>query len=174
MSFADFERLEQGAGHIELLKGELVRLPPAKLRHNQIGKRLLFLLEAALEKVRRDRPDARWGEAYQEMGYFLRRDPGTWLQPDVSLTNPEQASGDYYLGAPLMAFEIISESETATDLDKKVAEYLAYGAAEVWLIYPSSRHAWVYTAAATARRETQSIDSDLLPGVDIPLDQILL
>jgi Uma2 family endonuclease len=48
MSFAEFECLEQGADHIELLKGALIRVPPAKLRHNRIAERIFQLLEGAL------------------------------------------------------------------------------------------------------------------------------
>ena len=57
-------------------------------------------------------------------------------------------------------------------MDKKVTDYLAHGAAEVWVIYPETRHAWVYRQSApAATRET--IHSDLLPGIEIPLDEIL-
>jgi hypothetical protein len=43
----------------------------------------------------------------------------------------------------------------------------------VWVIYPEARHAWVHRDAAAATRETEAIRSDLLPGVEIPLDEIL-
>ena len=174
MSFADFERLEQGADHIELLKGELIRVPPAKRRHNETAERLCDLLKAAIGRVRQENPAAVFGAAYHEMGYELSRDPGTWLQPDVSVTHPDQGGDDYYLGAPLLAFEVVSGSESAQTLDEKVIEYLANGAAEVWLIYPNQRHAWVYSGTpVAARRETRSIHTELLPGIEIPFDEIL-
>jgi hypothetical protein len=37
---------------------------------------------------------------------------------------------------------------------KKVLEYLANGAAEVWLIYPDQRNALVYDASGGVRNET--------------------
>jgi len=103
----------------------------------------------------------------------LATDPPSWLQPDVSVTHPDQAIDRYYLGAPLIAFEIVSEFDRPNDLDAKVEEYFANGSAEVWMIYPKRRHAWVYESSGTALKETRSIHSALLPGVDIPLDQIL-
>src|SRR5579862_2164938 len=109
MSFAEFERLDQGADHIELLEGELIRVPPAKLRHNQIAQRLLMALCAALEDLRAANPAAPLGQAYHEMGYDLTRDPASWLQPDVSITHPNQGAGDYFNGAALLVFEIVSE-----------------------------------------------------------------
>ena len=54
-----------------------------------------------------------------------------------------------------------------------MSEYLANGSEEVWLIYPKKRHAWVYTPNGAARLETRSVHSELLPGLDIPLGEIL-
>jgi hypothetical protein len=58
----------------------------------------------------------------------------TGRQPDAR----RSAHRRFYLGAPLIAFEVVSESETAAYLDEKVSECLAHGAAEVWLIYPAT------------------------------------
>jgi Uma2 family endonuclease len=174
MSFAEFELLEWGADDVELLRGELIRLPPAQRNHMQICRRLFKLLDAALERWKRSNPEARIGELEIEMGYLISSDPRSWLQPDLSLTHPDQPGDRYYEGAPLVVFEVVSEYDTATRLDKKVAVYLAHGAAEVWVIYPEARHAWVHRAAMpAATRETEAIHSDLLPGIEIPLDQIL-
>jgi hypothetical protein len=60
----------------------------------------------------------------------------------------------------------------ATDLDEKATEYLANGAAEVWLIYPGKSHAWVYEASGAARLESRSIHTYLLRDVDIPFSAI--
>jgi len=174
MSFAEFELLDAGADDVELLRGELIRLPPAQRNHMQICRRLFKLLDAALERWKRSNPEARIGELEIEMGYLISSDPRSWLQPDLSLTHPDQPGERYYEGAPLVVFEVVSEYDTATRLDKKVAVYLAHGAAEVWVIYPEARHAWVHRGAmSAATRETEAIHSDLLPGIEIPLDQIL-
>ncbi len=107
------------------------------------------------------------------MGYLLSGEPRSWLQPDVSLTHPDQPGDRYYEGAPLMAFEIVSEFDTARQMEAKVAEYLAHGSAEVWVIYPDTRHAWVYERATpSARREHRAIRSPLLPAVEIAIADI--
>jgi len=173
MSFADFERLDGGAGKIELLKGELIRMPPAQNDHMDVCERLFEYLKAAVEQLRQTQPEGRVGRVHMERGYRLAGDPPSWLQPDVSLTHPNQPIDRYYLGAPLIAFEVVSEFDTAPALDAKVSEYLANGSAEVWLIYPGKRRAWVYDGTGIARQETKSIHTALLPGVDIPLDGIL-
>jgi len=173
MSFADFERLDQGADKIELLKGELIRVPPPEYEHMEICERLFESLKAAVERLRQGNPSLKLGRVHIERGYRMPGEPASWLQPDVSLTHPGQPVDRYYLGAPLIAFEVVSASATARQLDEKVSEYLANGAAEVWLIYPKRRHAWIYDGSGAARQETRSIHMPLLPDIDIPLEEIL-
>jgi len=172
ISFADFERLEQGADKIELLKGELIRTPPAQRGHMEICERLYDLLKAAVQQLRSRNTALKLGEVHIEMGYRLPGEPASWLQPDVSLTHPDRPGDRFYLGSPLTAFEVASEFDRAPDLDEEVSEYLANGSAEVWVIYPQHRHAWVYDNSSTARKEANSIHTSLLPGIGIPLDQI--
>jgi Uma2 family endonuclease len=114
------------------------------------------------------------GQVEIEMGYRMSGEPPTWLRPDVSLTHPDQPGESYYEGAPLVVFEVVSEFDQAARLDRKVAVYLANGAAEVWVIYPEARHAWVHRhGVPAATLETEAIHGDLLPGVEIPLSEVL-
>lgn len=173
MSFAEFEQVEQDADQIELLNGELIRMPPAENSHMDVCEALFEKLKSAVEHLRQATPGLKLGKVHMERGYRLLGEPASWLQPDVSLTQPDQAIDRYYLGAPLIAFEVVSASDRAPQLDDKIALYLANGAAEVWLIYPNRRHAWIYNGSGAARQETRSIHMELLPGVDIPLEEIL-
>ena len=173
MSFADFERLDFGADQVELLKGELIRLPPPYYAHMLVCQQLFKLLDAGVEALRHARYDLKLGKVFMEMGYLFPAEPASWPRPGVSLTHPDQPVGNFILGAPLIAFEVVSEYDKARDLDAKIAEYLAAGSSEVWLIFPKRRSAWVYDGTGTARQEIRAISSPLLPGVEIPLDQIL-
>ncbi len=47
--------------------------------------------------------------------------------------------------APDLAIEIISDSETAVDVQRKVREYLAGGVQEIWQIFPDERLVRVLT-----------------------------
>jgi Uma2 family endonuclease len=174
MSLAEFERLEEGPDQIELLKGELIRVPPPQRNHMESCEQLYDLLKAAVTRLKTRTPNAKLGKVHIEMGYLLSGDPRSWLRPDVSLTHLDQPGDRYYEGAPLMVFEVVSENDTARQLEAKVAAYLADGAAEVWVIYPDTRHAWVYDRSSPAARcETKSIRSPLIPGIEILLDDIL-
>lgn len=170
IGFAEFERLNDSASGLELLKGVAIQAPPPQNYHMDVCERLYGLLKAAVERLRGANPDVPRGKVHIERGCRFPGEPSSWLRPDVSLTRP---SDRYYLGSPLMAFEVVSESDSASELDGKISEYLAHGAAEVWLIYPAKRHAWIYDRSATARQEMLAIQTPLLPEVEIPLDAIL-
>lgn len=61
------------------------------------------------------------GRAHHEMGYQLGSDG--WLRPDVSITHAGQQAGRYYEGAPAIAIEIVSASNTAEEMESKIRLY---------------------------------------------------
>jgi len=56
----------------------------------------------------------------------------------------DQPRGDYLESAPALAVEVISASNTAEQMDRKVKTYLTNGGVEVGLVYPKTRSVWVY------------------------------
>src|SRR5437868_4490040 len=98
MTFEEFEQLAFDEGYqLELLEGELIRMPPAELRHMDVAQNLFKLLDNAVEKLRKA-GGVDLGRVRIETGYLLTREPRSWLQPDVSLTQPRQARSKYYEG----------------------------------------------------------------------------
>jgi len=132
LTIEEFLSLPREPGKQELLDGELIAWPPAKLSHKRISLDLYRLLVAALSKSR----------VWHETGYQLRRG---WLQPDVSVTWPDQpVENDWFQGAPMIAIEVVSPANRPEHIDKKTAVYLEEGAAEVWVIYPGTRSMTVF------------------------------
>jgi len=164
LSFEEFEQLPSEPGKQELLDGELFSLPPAKVRHERIIHRLYEMLRRQL-----DSSDTVLGEAYMKAGYKLGRT--TCLQPDVSITHLNQPCADYLEGAPLLAVEVISESNTAEQTDRKVKTYLANGSKEVWVVYPKTQCLWVFREGH-AQEFSGSLRSDVGPVLLIDLDQL--
>ena len=123
----EFLRLADVPGKQELLKGELISLPPAKRSHMEISKRLVDIFRSVMDGER----------VWFETGYQLH---GQMLQPDVSVTWPNQrVEDDWFQGAPMIAVEVASRGNTAEEIEGKVAAYLEEGAAEVWVVYPKTR-----------------------------------
>ena len=74
-----------------------------------------------------------------------------------------------------LAVEIVSPSESSTDLDDKIAAYLDNGTKTVWVIWPKRRHAMLYhsDSAAIHVRISEYLESpELIPGVRILLDRL--
>lgn len=70
-------------------------------------------------------------------------------------------------GVPDLAVEVVSESETAVDLDRKVQQYLKAGTAAVWAVYTETRHIMGYRRFREARMVVlgQRLEEpELLPG----------
>jgi Uma2 family endonuclease len=146
LSWEAFEQIPDDGMHRELIDGELQILPPPKLRHSEVAKRT-FLALTAIER--------RAGcSAYQEAGYKLTQSPATWLQPDASMIRAERVSDadpdGYLLGAPELAVEVISPSESAADVERKVELLLAHGSLMVWVIYPRTQKVHVFLSNGTA------------------------
>ena len=168
MSWKAFEQLPDDGMHHEIIEGELITLPPPKSGHSEVARRAnraLLVLE--------DRP---LGRVYLEAGYKLSEDPPTWIQPDVSFLREERAKATdadgYFPGAPELAVEVISPSESADDVDRKVELLLAHGSQTVWVIYPRTSKVQVYLANRTSfsRGIHESLYlPDLLPGWELPV-----
>ena len=157
-------------GKQELLDGDLIELPPAKLRHNEIAERVFEHLKGRLAEAHLRGELPALGKVHHEMGYRL---PGGWLQPDVSITYAAQKSEDYYLDSPVLAVEVISNEKTADHIDKKIKLYLENGAVEVWVLYPNQQHMWIYKSGGIGEVYSASFPSELLAGQNIDLADIL-
>ena len=83
----------------------------------------------------------------------------------------DQPSGDYFESAPALAVEVISELNSAAQMDRKVNIYLANGSVEVWLVYPKTRCVWVYREGHAEQFESV-LRTSLLPGLEIDLSQL--
>jgi Uma2 family endonuclease len=110
----------------------------------------------------------------------LRLAPGLVRLPDVSFISwdrfpnrelPAEPIPDL---APDLAVEVLSESNTEPEMERKIREYFDAGARQVWLVDPEARTVRVYTSAGafTLLDEEQTLDGGaLLPGFRLPIRQ---
>jgi Uma2 family endonuclease len=162
MTAEQFDALPEEDGRKwELLDGELIEVSSATPKHNRIMGRLYKLLDTFAEQKKlgavlmetdlavrantRLRPD---------MGFFSAE---TWRTVDIEVVPVKQI--------PDIAVEIISPSETATTINRKVDAYLKWGVQEVWLIDPEIRTLFVHTlTGAQSLSEGAFLTSEFVPG----------
>jgi Uma2 family endonuclease len=73
---------------------------------------------------------------------------------------------------PDLAVEVLSESNTAAEMDRKLRDYFAAGTSVVWFIDPETRTARIFSAPDqfTSITEDEVLDGgDLLPGFSLLL-----
>jgi len=74
--------------------------------------------------------------------------------------------------APTLAVEVISKSNTAKEMERKLGEYFEAGSQLVWYVYPIEREVKVYTSPTevTVLKEFDTLTGgELLPGLTIDL-----
>jgi Uma2 family endonuclease len=146
----------------ELVEGELVVVSPGMFLHNRVRDRLLYLLMTFLE-------GSKLGTVVSEQPFHLF---GTTVRfPDVAFVRSgrELPLNNFPKGAPDLAVEVISPTNTLREMDRKVSDYFAAGCKRVWLIYPEEREVYIRGISGVTRRAAHDSleDAELLPGFSV-------
>jgi Uma2 family endonuclease len=175
MTADELIKLPTGMGQrYELVAGVIRTMSPAGSRHGRTAIRLGGRLAAFVEAHQ-------LGEAFAaETGFILGRNPDTVRAPDAAFVSAARipASGlpdGYFPGAPDLAAEVVSPNDTASEVQAKVADYLAAGSRLVWVIYPDLRQVAVFDAARANRilsAGDQLDGGDVLPGFSLALAEL--
>lgn len=162
LTFQEFERLpEQEGVRYELDEGELVMEPSPTFLHNRIRDRIARSLS---EFVRTHR----LGEVIVETDFRLGHD--TVRNPDVSFVTAThlakiEMNRSPVEGAPALAVEVISPSNLAQDIQKKISQYLSAGTQVVWVVFPTLRVVEVHSAGGIRKlKDTDSLIEEQLFG----------
>jgi Uma2 family endonuclease len=163
MTADELARLPDDGNRYELVLGELLAMAPPFFPHGRLARSLGKSLD-------RFSDEHDLGEVHtSEIGYRLTSNPDTVRIPDVAFLSKEQlkAAGDvqgYFPGAPVLVVEVISPNDLYTEVDEKVAEWLAHGSRLVFVVNPRRRV--VFAHRPGQRPQTLGID-DVLDGEDV-------
>lgn len=173
LSVEEFDRLhEPDELRYELDEGELIELTRPRVVHNRIVLALTRVLLSYLE----NNPG---GELFTSDNLFVLG-PATKRAPDLSFIRAARASAidpaKDIPGAPDLAIEVLSPSDTAAAMRRKVKQYFAAGAQLVWLVYPDTREVEVRQSASGPGRvlgENENLTAgELLPGFSCPVAKL--
>lgn len=159
ISVAEFDNLIEEEFRYELDEGELITWTRPGVVHGRIERRLLV----AIQKYLDNNPI---GEVFGADILFVLG-PATKRAPDVSVVlrgiDPDQE----IQGAPEIAAEILSPSNTRRAMQRKLLQFFAAGCKLAWIIDPKARTVEVWDSAAGSSRtllESDSLETPLLPG----------
>lgn len=151
--------------HAELSGGVLVAREPAGFYHGRVGGEILYSIRSYLAR----HPIGVVVTA--ETGFVLARNPDTVRAPDCAVVLRQRLAEDagpttFFDGAPDLAVEVRSPSETWKDLTEKVREYLAAGTRLAWIADPESRTVHVHGPGGSSVLSGSDVldGGDVLPG----------
>jgi Uma2 family endonuclease len=107
-----------------------------------------------------------------DSGFVLARGPDTVRGPDVAFVSKERVAAlaepaRAFEGAPDLAVEVLSPSNTPREIHGKVADYLAAGTRLVWVVDPERETLTVYRtllAPEVLAGDDEVDGGDVVPG----------
>ena len=173
VTLEEFAKLRDDECAYELSEGDLVQMTFPTAGHMLIAKRIARAIEKGSLA-------ASVGETFIEAGFLLQEDPPILRRPDVALVSGaylhQTNLGEWFRGAPLVVVEVVSPSETASDLNTKIRQYLRFGSVAVLAIYPELREIHVYDKGASIHvlnaEDTLTLPT-VLPGWSCPFAELL-
>ena len=110
-------------------------------------------------------------EPFAALAYVV--DDYNTLVPDVSVIKQDRLRphvDQHPRGAPEIAIEVVSPTDTAVHLKSKVETYLQKGSKTAWAVYPDSRSVMVHSGDTVRElKGDQTINDPLLPGFSVPV-----
>ena len=136
---AELEALPDNGYKYELVNGELVISPKNNFQHENLCGRLYVEL-------------ANYNQAHR-LGVVLGSNLGCWMKsqncraPDISFISKERlqrlgfkpSTRKFLPGAPDLAVEIMSPSNTRREIDERLKDFFSSGTQIAWVIHPEEQ-----------------------------------
>ncbi|MFM9266594.1 Uma2 family endonuclease [Tychonema sp. BBK16] len=171
---AEFMALSRDGHRYEIVNGELIDMGNSGAKHGYVCSVLMILLGGYvhIQKL---------GAMFDSSTAFKMKS-GNKRSPDVSFMAKERLQGldelpDGFLeGAPDLAVEILSPSNTVEEIHNKLVEYFDNGSRLVWVINPKEKYVLVYRSSQEPDRLLKSIDSldgeEVVPGFSLAIAEL--
>jgi Uma2 family endonuclease len=157
----------------ELIQGELHTMSPAGAAHGWVIARVTARIINFVE-------EHHLGYVFgAETGFVLERNPDTVRAPDIAFVRKDRISGRlgrrFLEFAPDLAIEVLSPSDTSSEVSAKAEQWLRCGSSQVWLIDPARETACICYLENDefVSRSVQSLKaSPLLPGFELQVKSL--
>lgn len=170
MTAEELMNLDDDSHRHELIKGELLTMPPPQAEHGRVAANLTMLLGPYIKAHR-------LGDVLTEAGFKIESDPDTVLGPDVSFVSKDRVGlrpDGYYQGPPDLAVEVLSPGDRRGMVEQKLSLWLESGARSVWLVNPRKRTVEIIRSMDERRllHETDELVDDTIPGFRVKVSEI--
>ncbi len=157
----------------ELVRGEMIRHSFLTMDQGECVANLAFPLARFIKQTKA-------GRSYLATGFVLARNPDTVRAPRFAFASKRGKRTDkdfFFDGAPDLAVEVASPSESSDDIQDKVIDYLEAGTRMVIYLHPRTKTITVYYSLDNIRVLTlkDTLDGgDVLPGFSVLLKEIFI
>ncbi len=164
--------LPDNGNKYELVNGEII-MGPAGFEHGEIIMRLATALRVyAIQK---------------KLGTVLDSSTGFWMKngncrsPDISFIKKDRLKGfkslpkGFIEGAPDLAIEVLSPTDSIENTHAKITEYFDSGAKLVWIINPEDQTVHIYHSKHPYKLllpEDYIDGEDLIPGFSMKIAEL--
>jgi len=159
----------------EVVDGQIEELPPMGAFAANIASRLQSRMGPYAE-------DNNLGRTVTEMLFVLDAERDLKRRPDVAFVSyglwprsksvPDEEAWDI---VPELAIEVVSPSNMAEKVIRKLREYFHAGCQRVWVVYPLAKQVYVYESDTEAQilSLADTLDAEsILPGFRLPLARL--
>lgn len=157
----------------ELVDGKLVNIGNSGMEHGEIGSFLGGSLSLYVRSYK-------LGCVCDSSTAFAMQNGNKW-SPDISFVAKERLQGvkrlpkGYSQGAPDLAVEILSPTNTVEEIHEQIVEYFENGTRLAWVIHPDEQYVLVYHTPSPDRllRLEGSLDGeDVVSGFTLPVAEL--
>jgi Uma2 family endonuclease len=159
----------------EVVDGQIVENPPLDARSSLLAS----FLQALMGPFARSN---RLGWVTTETLFLIDRARSLMRRPDVAFVSAQRWSlkravpyREAWDVIPDLTVEVISESNSADAVARKIEEYFTAGVSKVWVIYPSTSKIYVYDSPARVRILQLGDELDgggVIPGFHVALSTL--
>lgn len=161
-------------GKYELVDGELTLMPPASFNHGDVS------LELGMQLRLYARKNKLGCVVGGQTGFWMKS--GNLLSPDVSFVKQIRLAklGErpivFFPGAPDLAVEVLSASETRASIKRKLVDYFASGTKMAWIVSLKTKSVSVYrnpdSAVKVCGIEDVISGEEVVPGFTLAVKEL--
>jgi Uma2 family endonuclease len=168
MTADELLQMPHDGNRYELVRGELRKMSPAGIEHGDIAALIVASLVTYVKANN-------LGKVYTaDPGFLIERNPDTVRAPDVAFIRRERVvkTPRFFEGPPDLAIEVVSPSDTYTEVEEKAFQLLQAGTRAVIIVIPKTQGARVYRPGKLDVLRDAIVVDDVVPGWRMPFSEV--
>src|ERR1700683_2211386 len=151
-SFPDADR--------EYVDGRIVERDVGEVDHSDLQTALAYYLRAHYKK-----------RVWAGVAVRVQVKKTRFRVPDAVVMRGPKPTEQIIRKPPVIAIEVLSPADRASELEEKIDDYLGYGVPYVWVVNPETRRAYIHTPDGSHEAKDGMLRAETA-GIEVPLAEI--